>query len=88
MSVISANDVKTKGVKAIEEALVLQPEASVSVRGQVKFVVMSHEQYLHLRECELDAALSQSRSDMDAGRFVKETVAKHILRISKLATLD
>jgi hypothetical protein len=83
MSVISANDLKTKGVKAIEEALLLQPEASVSVRGQVKFVVMSHEQYLHLRECELDAALSQSRSDMDAGRFVKETVAKHILRINK-----
>ena len=66
----------------------IQPEASVSVRGQVKFVVMSKEQYLHLRECELDAALAQSRSDMDAGRFVEETVAKHILRISKLATLD
>jgi non-homologous end joining protein Ku len=66
----------------------MQPEASVSVRGQVKFVVMSNEQYLHLRECELDAALAQSRSDMDAERFVKETVAKHILRISKLATLD
>jgi hypothetical protein len=88
MSVISANDLKTKGVKAIEEALLIQPEASVSVRGQVKFVVMSNEQYLHLRECELDAALAQSRADMDAGRFVKETVAKHIQRISKLAKLD
>jgi len=88
MSVISANDLKTKGVKAIEEALLVQPEASVSVRGQVKFVVMSNEQYLHLRECELDAALAQSRADMDAGRFVKETVAKHIQRISKLAKLD
>ena len=88
MSVISANDLKTKGVKAIEEALLIQPEASVSVRGQIKFVVMSNEQYLHLRECELDAALAQSRADMDAGRFVKETVAKHIQRISKLAKLD
>jgi len=88
MSVISANDLKTKGVKAIEDALLIQPEASVSVRGQVKFVVMSNEQYLHLRECELDAALAQSRADMDAGRFVKETVAKHIQRISKLAKLD
>jgi hypothetical protein len=43
MSVISANDLKTKGVKAIEEALLMQPEAFVSVRGQVKFVVMSNE---------------------------------------------
>jgi hypothetical protein len=88
MSVISANDFKTKGVKAIEEALLMQPEASVSVRGQVKFVVMSNEQYLHLRECELDVALAQSRSDMDAGHFVSETVAKHILRISKFAKFD
>ena len=88
MSIISANDLKTKGVKAIEEALLINPEASVSVRGQVKFIVMSNEQYLHLRECELDAALAESRADMDAGRFVKETIAKHIQRISKLAIVD
>jgi hypothetical protein len=88
MSIISANDLKTKGVKAIEEALLINPEASVSVRGQVKFIVMSNEQYLHLRECELDAALAESRADMDAGRFVKETIDKHIQRISKLAIVD
>jgi len=41
---ISANDLKTKGVGAIEQALADQQEASVTVRGQAKYVVMSHEQ--------------------------------------------
>ncbi len=84
MSVIPANDLKVKGIKAIEEALLIQPEASVSVRGQVKYVVMSSDQYQHLRECELEAALAESRADIEAGRFVKETVAEHIQRIQKM----
>ncbi|MGB4347836.1 MAG: hypothetical protein WBJ21_15740 [Burkholderiaceae bacterium] len=84
MSVVSANELKEKGVKAIEDALLFQPEASVSVRGQIKYVVMSHQQYQHLRECELEAALAESRADIDAGRFVKETVQKHIQLLNKL----
>ncbi len=86
MSTISANDLKTKGVKAIEEALATQPEAAVSVRGQIKYIVMSGEQYQYLRECELEAALAESKADLDAGRYVKETVAQHIRRINKLNT--
>ena len=38
MGMISANDLKVKGVKAIEEALSDQPEAALTVRGQVKYV--------------------------------------------------
>jgi hypothetical protein len=45
---------------------------------------MSHQQYQHLRECELEAALAESRADIDAGRFVKETVQKHIQLLNKL----
>lgn len=86
MSTISANDLKTKGVKAIEDALTTQPEVAVSVRGKIKYIVMSEEQYQYLRECELEAALAESRADLEAGRFVKETVAQHIRRINKLNT--
>lgn len=86
MSTISANDLKTRGVKAIEEALATQPEVGVSVRGQIKYIVMSEEQYQYLRECELDAALAESKADLEADRFVKETVAQHIRRINKLNT--
>jgi N-glycosylase/DNA lyase len=84
MSPISANDLKTKGVGAIDQALQAQPEAAVTVRGEVKYVVMSKEQYQYLRECELEAALAESKADLDAGRFVKETVAQHLRRITKI----
>ena len=40
----------------------------ISVRGKDKYVVMDLAHYHHLRECELDAALAQSRSDVEAGR--------------------
>ncbi len=84
MSTISANDLKTKGIGAIEQALIDQSEALVSVRGQVKYVVMSQAHYQYLRECELEAALAESRADMDAGRFVAESVAEHLLRIARM----
>jgi hypothetical protein len=34
--------------------------------------------------CELEAALAESKADLDAGRFVKETVAQHMRRIAKI----
>jgi len=85
MNSISANDLKTKGVSAIERALEDQPEVILTVRGQPKYVVMSHEQYAHLRECELEAALAESKADLDGGRFVKESVEEHIKRLAQLA---
>lgn len=84
MNTISANDLKTKGVGAIEQALEGQHEVCVTVRGQAKYVVMSREEYARLRECELEAALAESRADVDAGRFVKETAAQHMERLAKL----
>ena len=43
MSRISANDLKTRGIAAIEASLADQPEAIVSVRGKDRFVVMDIE---------------------------------------------
>ena len=58
MNHISANDLKTKGISAIEYALSTAPEAIVSVRGKDRFVVMDMAHYHYLRACELDAALA------------------------------
>jgi hypothetical protein len=85
MSNLTANDLKTKGIAAIEAALAERPEAIVSVRGKDRFVVMEIEQYHYLRECELETALAETRADIAAGRFVKETPAAHVKRIKKLA---
>lgn len=84
MSHISANDLKTKGIAAIETALGESPEAIVSVRGKDKFVVMDIAHYHYLRECELDAALAQTQADLAAGRFVKESPEAHLIRLDNL----
>ena len=77
MSQISANDLKTKGVAAIEAALATEPEAMVSNR----YVVMELAHYHYLRECELEAALAQTRADLEAGRFRKESPEAHFARL-------
>ena len=85
MSRLTANDLKTKGIAAIEAALAERPEAIVTVRGKDRFVVMDIEQYHHLRECELEAALAETRADVAAGRYVKESAADHVKRVKKSA---
>ncbi len=81
MSTLTANDLKTGGVAAIEAALSSQPEAVISVRGKERFVVMDIAHYHYLRECELDAALAQSQADLAAGRVVVESAQAHVARL-------
>jgi len=45
---------------------------------------MSQQQYQYLRECELVAALAESKADLAGGRFVKETVTQHIKRLRQI----
>lgn len=78
---ISANDLKIKGVSLIESMLATQPEAVISVRGKERFVVMSMDHYHYLRECELEAALAQTRADLAEGRFVKGSAEGHLARL-------
>lgn len=85
MTQLTANDLKTRGVAAIESLLATQPEAMISVRGKDRYVVMDVAHYHYLRECELDAALAQSQADRATGRFVVETAAAHVARVSALA---
>ncbi|MBC7963205.1 MAG: type II toxin-antitoxin system Phd/YefM family antitoxin [Steroidobacteraceae bacterium] len=78
---ISANDLKTKGISAIEAMLATQPEAVISVRGKERFVVMDMDHYHYLRECELESALAQTLADIAEGRFVKESAEDHLARL-------
>ncbi len=88
MTHLSANDLKTKGISAIEALLATQPEAMISVRGKERFVVMDVAHYHYLRECELDAALAQSRADTAAGRYVAETAEQHMARLEEMLAAD
>ena len=87
MPSLTANDLKTRGVTAIEESLAHRTEALVSVRGKDRFVVMEVAQYHYLRECELDAALAQSQADVAAGRFLTESAQQHMERVDALLAI-
>ena len=82
MTSITANDLKTKGVSVVEEALVDGGEAIITVRGKEKYVVINMEQYNKLREYELEVALVEARADVAAGRVKHESVDAHMKRVT------
>ena len=84
MQQLTANDLKTKGIAAIEASLANQPEAIVSVRGKDKYVVMDLAHYHYLRECELEAALAETRANIKNEQFVKESPEAHLARLDAI----
>jgi len=85
MKTVPANDLKTKGIKPIGEALEKGGEVVITVRGQERYVVMDMDTYNHLRACELEAALNETRREVAKGKYVEESVADHMKRIVKAA---
>ncbi len=82
MTVVTANDLKTKGISDIERILQDAQEVVVSVRGKPRYVVMDIVHYDFLRECEIAAALVQAREDVAAGRYRQESADAHVARIT------
>ena len=83
MNTITANQLKTKGVSIIQNNLLKNQELVITVRGKEKFVVMDIKHYNYLRECELDAALNQAKTEYESGNYIKENVDAHIERITR-----
>ena len=81
MKTIAANELKTRGVTSIEQALAEDAEAIISVRGQDRYVVMDMREYNRLRVCELEAALYETRQQLAAGEYVEESVDEHLARL-------
>lgn len=81
MQTISANELKTAGIGAIACALDHEPEVGLSVRGQLRYVVMPADAYQRLRDCELEIALQETRADLAAGHVHADTVDDHLRRL-------
>ena len=81
MIVVTANDLKTKGISDIERLLQDVQEVVISVRGKPRYVVMDIAHYDFLRECEIAAAWAQAREDVAAGRYRREGADAHMMRI-------
>ncbi len=81
-NLITANDLKTRGVSAIDMVVKESEEAVVTVRGKSTYVVIPIEKYNYYRECELETAINETRKELEQGKYVAETVDEHIKRIT------
>jgi len=82
VTTITANELKTRGLSALDPLLAEQQEVVVSVRGKNRYVIMGMTAYNRLRECELDAALAECRADVKEGRVHKDGIAAHLKRVA------
>ena len=82
MAVVTANELKTKGIASIEQLLQGAQEVIISVRGKPRYVVMDIAHFDYLRERELEAAWAESRADVVAGRYRRESAEDHMARLS------
>ncbi len=78
---ITANELKTRGVKAIEEQLKESDRTGITVRGKVKYVAMTVEQYDRLREAEISLAYHEVMKEYKGGDYIAETAEEHIDRL-------
>ena len=83
MNSITANELKTKGVSVVENALQSDDEAIITVRGKDKYVIIDMNKYNKLRDYELEIALLEARADVAKGRVKRESVAAHMKRVTK-----
>ena len=82
MNTVTANELKTRGISAVEDLLETEEEVIISVRGVPKYVLMDLEKYARLRESELDMAIKEAKADYEAGRVVTESVDDHMTRVT------
>ena len=82
INAITANELKTKGLMALDKATSNGDEAIITVRGKNKYVVLPFERYNHFREFELECALEESKRDLENGKYIEESVEEHITRIT------
>lgn len=79
--VITANDLKVKGMTLIDKLVKKYGEVFVSVRGKNKFVILSLDEYEKLKEAELDRAIREAEEDYREGRYVAESAEDHFKRL-------
>ena len=76
--IITANDVKTKGVSFFGKILEKADELVINVRGKNKYVVMEVERYNEFRQHEPDLAHMKAMQDIKEGRYKVQTAAEHV----------
>ncbi len=79
--ILTANDIKTKGISLVEKLIKKYNEVFITVRGKKKFVILPIEEYERLKEAELEKIIREAEEDYNQGRVIKESAEDHFKRI-------
>ncbi len=78
---ITANELKTKGVSALEDTVNSDGCAIITVHGKDKYAVLRIEDYNKLRELELDLAIKESQDEIKESRTYADGIEEHMKRV-------
>ncbi len=81
--VVTANEVKTKGVSLFDNLLQKFDELVISVRGKKKYVVIDIERYNQMREAELEKAYNEVMKDYENGDYKIVSAKEHIENLKR-----
>ena len=78
---ITANDLKVKGIKAIHQEIQDNDEAIISFRGKPKYIVLDFKKYDELRALELDKIYLETMQEIKEGKYKTMSADKHIKEV-------
>jgi len=80
--VVTANEVKKRGVSLFRELFKKFDEIIISNRGKKEFVVIDYERYKKFRQYELERAYEEVMEDVKNGDYHTD-IEKHLSTIKK-----
>lgn len=82
MNTVAAQDIKRRGMKAVEEALANGP-VRVLRNNRPRYVVLSEADYTSMLNDLAEARLARSEADLKAGRVQRGNAAKLMAHLRK-----
>ena len=79
--IVTANDLKIKGVSYLESLVRKYKEIFITVRGKNTLVVLPIEEYERLKEADLEMAIREAEDDYRKGKYVAESAEQHFKRL-------
>ncbi len=76
--IVSANEVKKRGVSLFERLLTKANELIITVRGKQKFVVLDIDRYNEFKKYELDIAYLKAMNDIKNKNYKEQSAKEHI----------
>jgi len=81
--IVTANEVKTRGVSLFDELFRKFDELVISVRGKKKYVVIDIDRYNEMRKAELEQAYQEVMKDYKNGNYKIVSAKEHIKNLER-----